>query len=161
MAGNANMKKIGFLVNNLGSCQLAYYLIRNTNKYLESNYLDDVIAFYENISKPCIPMNFAAMQIYEAWNYNGDLIATNIETASKLLSFPSRGKKIFYIWDLEWIRLTSKYFSQMRYLYQNEKLILWARGNTHKELIEDCWNVNVAGVVDDFNMKQIVELCQN
>lgn len=154
--------KIGFLVNNLGGSQLAYYLIRNVNFHLDKNYLIDVIAFYENLTKPCVPMSFASMPINEAWNYQADaIIATNLATAAKLLSFPTPAKKIFYVWDIEWLRLKQRYFRELRGIYSSPKIELWARSASHAELISDCWNKDVKGVVNDFNMNEIVKLCQN
>lgn len=148
--------KLGVLVNNLGPSQLAFNIIKNVNQ--STGF--DFIAFYENFLRPCIPMNFATMQIYEAWGYDGILIATKLSNAAQLVKFPLAKNKFFYVWDLEWLYAKEKYFRYLQGIYANPELKLIARSQSHKDLIEDCWNVKVAGIVDDFNIKQLKEVAQ-
>lgn len=146
--------KLGILMNNLGPTQLAYYAIINNNKKNDI----DCILFYENQAKSCLPMNFATMQIYEAYTYEADIIATSISTAHKMLSFPSAKNKFFYVWDLEWMRIRNKNFNYLSNIYRNDKIHLIARSQSHKNIIEDCWNVKVCAVIDDCNISELVKV---
>jgi hypothetical protein len=150
----------GFLVNNLGSNQLAYYLIRNINQYLDRENPTDIIIFYEQLTRPCFIPNCAVMYTQEAWSYDGVVIATNLSTAEKLLRFPSPKKKYFYVWDLEWLRHSGK-FSDYKKLYRNPELKLIARSVQHAHIIEQCWNTSVAAIIENVNIEKLVQLCQN
>ncbi len=145
--------KLGILLNNLGPNQLAYNVIKTGNFIKDSDY----IVFYENFLKPCIPANFATMQLFEAWGYDGTMIATNLSSAAQLITFPLAKQKYFYVWDLEWLRMKEKAFRPLCNIYRSG-LTLLARSETHKKVIEDCWNVKVAAVLDDFNVDQLKEI---
>jgi hypothetical protein len=153
--------KLSVALNNLGPNQLAYNVIKNFNKASENQVGIDFLAFYENFSPPCFAPNFAVMQIYEGWSYNGIVVATSLSTASKALSFPSSAAKFFYVWDLEWIRMKHKYAKELYSIYRNPNLKLIARSKSHKNLIEDCWNTKVVGIVDDFNLNELLLCLQN
>lgn len=146
--------KLGVLLDNLGPNQLALNVITNGNKVRDT----DFIAFYENSAKPYISPDFAIMQAFEAWGYRGILIATSLSTASQMITFPVCKEKYFYVWDLEWIRMKEKYFKTLHSIYSNPKLKLIARSNSHKKIIEDCWNTPVVGIVDDFDLTQMNEI---
>lgn len=148
--------KLGVIVDNLGPNQLAYNVIKAGNFLKGCDY----IVFYENFLKPCIPTNFATMQMFEAWGYDGTMIATNLSSASQLSNFPLVKHRYFYIWDLEWLRMKEKHFRPLAEVYRNPNLILIARSENHKNVIETCWNVKVAGIVDDFEMSQLYEVVQ-
>lgn len=146
--------KLGILLDNLGPNQLAFNVIKNGNEVKDF----DFIAFYENFLRPCIPPNFAIMQSFEAWSYDGALVATNLSTAGKLISYPICKHKYFYVWDLEWIRLKEKHYGGLQPIYNHPKLKVIARSQSHKDIIENCWNVKVAGIVDDCNISKIQEI---
>jgi hypothetical protein len=153
------MMKLGILLNNLGPNQLAYTAIRNNNFYVDRAQDFDCILFYENYVRPCLPMNFASMQVFEAYGYDGTLVATSLSSAHKALECYASKKKFFYVWDLEWMRLQQfKQFRDLHNIYANKELTLIARSQQHKDVIEDSWNVNVAGVVDNFDMRQMAEV---
>lgn len=152
--------KIGILVNNLGLAQSNWYLIQNINRMLGERFDIDVMVFYEEPHRPCAPTNFALMQMVEAWGYDGSVVATTLSTAAKALSFPGTVKKWFYIWDLEWVHMRLKDYAMLQSIYANTSLQLLARSDEHARVIQDCWNRPVSGIVEDFNMKKMVLLCQ-
>lgn len=154
------MLKIAGLVNNLGPSQLAYHAIHNINYTLINKPELDILLFYENVNRPCLPLNFAVMQMYEAWNYDGICVATDLNTAAKLINFPGPKRKFFYVWDLEWLRLKQKHFNVLYNIYAAPQLELLARSKSHAKLIEDCWNTKVTSIIDNFNLREIMELCQ-
>ena len=148
------MKKIGFLVNDLNPSQLSYFLIKNANEFLTKNKDYDIYIFYDNLAVPCLTPNFAIMQAAEAFSFDGTLIATNLNTASKLINFPSAEKKYFYVWDLDWMRMKNKSFDALQSIYGNKELSLIARSDEHKQAIENAWNAPVKNVISNFDMSK-------
>jgi hypothetical protein len=149
---------IGVMVDSLAASQLCYYFIDNTNKFLAANPKASVFAFYEELSYPCIFPEFSFMQIFEAWGFNGTLIATNLTSAAKLCRFTATDKKFFYVWDLEWTRHGQREFAGLETVYRNSSLRLIARSNDHARVIENCWNTKVHGVVNNFDYNQLLEI---
>lgn len=149
------MRKFGVLLNDLSASQLSYYFIRNTNRLLAERADIDVIAFVDHMVKPCLNPSFAVMHMAEAYAYDAVMVATNLGTAFKLLTFPCSIRKHFYVWDLEWCRRPSMYDS-FASIYRNPELSLWARGTSHSQLIENAWNRPAEKLVDDFKWSDIL-----
>ena len=156
----SNLKNISVLVEDTGASQSSFFIISELNKLSASNPEIDAIIFYENQHKNCLPANFAVMPINEGWGQSGPIIATSFSTAHKLLSFPSN-KKIFYVWDLEWIRNgynSIKKYESYSSVYTDQSLELVARSESHKRAIENAFNRKVNHVISDFNMSDILEI---
>lgn len=149
---------INFLVNDIGAGQLGYYLTTQLNELGNTHPEIDGIVFYNNLHKHCIHPNFAIMQMIEIWQQKGPSIATSLSTASKLVHCPGPSPKFFYIWDLEWLRHKQKTYSSLRSIICVPDLILIARSESHKVIIENCFNCCIKYIVDDFDMEQIVEI---
>lgn len=150
-------RKFGVVVSDLLASQMALLLIKKANAHAASHPRDDVVVFYENISRSCVPLFGAAMHVSEAFAYDGILIATNLSTASKILNFPASPKKFFYVYDLEWTRLHQKDFRALYEIYGNPELTLLARSTEHAKVISDAWN-RQATVINDFDFERIAEL---
>lgn len=150
------MKKIGVLVNNVGATQLAFYLIKSGNKFVESINQDLTLFFYE-ISPECIRPNFAVMNLAEAYNYDGILIATDANSASRIIEFPGTINKFFYVWDLEWIRMRNKEFENLSTIYNNHKLPLIARSQNHYDILKKIWKEPI-GICEDANVEELFKI---
>lgn len=145
--------KIGVLLNNLGPSQLAYSVIRNGAKAVDHGL--DLMAFYERQAAPCLPLHIASMHIAEAYGYDGVLIATDLSTAAKLRTFPSATQKIFYVWDVEWTR--RQYMtSVLQKIYREPSFKILARSADLALAISQAWNVNIHGIVRDFNLNELI-----
>lgn len=151
-------KTINFLVSDLHASQSAYYLTRNINEYTKKDPFLEFMVFFENLSKPVITPNFAIMQIAEAWGQRGVTIATTLSTASRLIHFPAPSDKIFYIWDLEWMRPINKVYDMYAGIYLHPSLKLIARSKDHAMQIKNCFNRDVDAIISDFDMEQILEV---
>ena len=152
------MKNFSVLVNNLGSSQLSFFIIKEINALPALRPEIDGIVFYENLSSACLPVNFATMNMSECWCHSGPIVATSFSTAKTLSEFPSE-KKMFYVWDLEWMRSNNKkQYEEYRDVYTNESMELIARSTSHKEAIENAFNRTVNYVIPDFNLMKILEV---
>lgn len=141
--------KVGFLLSNVGPSELSYNILNRG--MIHSDDIDTVI-FFEQITKPCIDSLVAKMHISEAYHYDGPIIATCLNTLNKLLTFPSPHPKLFFLNDLEWLRLPNKNFAQLEYLYRNPHINLICRSNEHKKLVESCWNRKVKFIAERYNL---------
>ena len=156
----SNLKNINILVPNTGASQLSFFLIKELNTLTKTRPEIDSILFYENKHKNCLPTNFSVMQIAEAWGQSGAIIATTLSTARKLQKIPAK-KKMFYVWDLEWLRNAGeKSYEKYSSVYGDSSLCLVARSEHHKKAIENAFNRSVEHVVSDFNMQNILEILE-
>lgn len=149
--------KLAFLVQDLGSTQLAYRLISQINKSTKERDNLDIVVFYENLVKPCIAPGFMITNIADCWSFNGAIVSTSLSTAHKLLNVPSARRKFFYSYDLEWIRYKDKSYEDMARIYCNKNLKLIARSKSHKDMLSMCWNRDV-NVIHDFNIEEFLKL---
>lgn len=153
------MNKLGIVLNNIGQNQPAYYAIKNSNKILKERQDLSIIIFYFNMTPQFISAQFGVMQISEAWGFDGTLISTDLQTTKKSLIMPAPKKKIFYVWDLEWLRgLTPNSYEEMAEVYQHPEIELVARSDSHKDAIENAWNRPVKKIISDFNMEEMLDL---
>lgn len=143
-------KKLGILVNSMSFGQMSVFLSDALNQ------TRDVAGtvFFENQGSPNYICNFAMMDLSYAWDFNAPLIATSMSTASKLVDMPTNHQRYFYVWDLEWVRLSKKNYQQLQSVYGNKKLKLFARSEDHRAAIKNAWNRDSI-IVDDFDMDTI------
>ena len=152
------LNSFSVLIENTGASQIAFFVIGAINNLTNSRPNIDVILFYENKHKDCISTNFSTMQISECWGYNGPVIATSFSTAKKLINLPSTSKKIFYVWNLEWMGVNK--YEDYEGVYTNKNIELVARSDDHKKIIENTFNRKVSRVISDFNIQDILEVLE-
>lgn len=154
--------KLGILVDNLRAVQKNYYMIQSLNNFI-SNSEHDAIVFYQEPMIPCAPIRFSVIQMIEAYSFDGAVIATSISLAQKLLNFPGPSRKIFYVWDLEWME-NMYYHHQLSELFRHPDIQIITRSSSYAKKISDCWNIDLPEVVEDFNIEELVdkaERCPN
>lgn len=147
------MKNIGIALPNLSGGMISFELLSSISSNLEI----PVTVFWEEIARPCFPLTCSVMPIYEAWSFPGPVIATNFSTASKLIKMPGPSRKFYYVVDLEWVG-RGQPFEQYQAVYGNPNLTLIARGETHKKILENCWNRKVPFVCPTFSIDKMMEL---
>jgi hypothetical protein len=119
----------------------------------------DVVFFYQQVSPTPLKPFCATMNISEIWSFDGTLIATDINSASVVNKVVSPAKKIFYVWDLEWMRP----YHQQNYLYnlsifRSPYLKLVARSEDHVKLIEHYCNRKVDNVIQNFQLDNFLKV---
>jgi len=153
--------QINFLVENIGATQLGYTLTRELN-YLQTTHREiDCIVFYNTLHKHAMVPNFAIMQMIEAWNQPGVTVATSITTASQLLTYPGPQLKIYYMWDLPWMRLRPKIYSVTQQVVTNPNLMLLARSEHHAAAIQNAYNVQKPAVVNNMHIDELLKVINN
>lgn len=151
--------KIGVILPHLGPSQLAFNVVNQINQLSNFNNNFDFMLFFENLVKPCINPNCAAVNANEIWSFEGILISTNINAAIASAKAVNRARNIFYVWDLEWLRGMTDFPFNMQ-AYRNPNVELVARSQHHVRAIEDYCNRKVSKVIEDINLIEIVKLCQ-
>ena len=141
--------KIGFLISQYGDNELAKTFISSANRFLCDSSGVDIIGFVANQMKPISHPIFATMNLNEAFDYDGIVVATTIDLALKLARFPGPTKRYLYLWELMWTRYG---FEELMGLFHNPKLTVVLRTEQHKEIVEKCWNCNVDWVIPDFDI---------
>jgi hypothetical protein len=148
----APVRKIGFVLRDLGPSQLAYALIRELNAASGC----DPYVFWEEPRRPCVTPRFACMPVVDAWSFDGPLVATTLSTANKVRAIPAASPKLFYVWDLEWVRPQRKHWLQFQPVYGDPALTLVARDESHRDAIESAWNRKVLHVTGSPNLEKFL-----
>lgn len=151
-------------MEDFGASQISYYVTTRFNSLCEKWALlknkIDVVVFYDNLHRNCMIPQFATMQMIEAWDQKGVTVATSLNTAYKLLSFPGPIGKIYYVWDLVWMRMNPRIYSISRDVFTSPNLTLVARSLHHKRAIENAFNMEVPYVIPDCDIVQFIEVSE-
>ena len=147
------MQSIAIVVDNLGLKDLSYFLIKEINNYKQDL---DIIVFNESPYLPPIKPQFAVLQISSLYSYEHTAIATSFKTALRLLSSPSPIRKLFYLWELDWM-MGIYQFDQLLNLYNNPQLELLTRTEQQQQIVKNVWDKD-SKVINNFNLEQLI-LC--
>lgn len=153
------MQPLNFLVDHIGASHMAYYLIEEAN-VLTENGEANVIIFFDQLHAPCRRLKVPTMMMVEAWAQPGVSIATSCSTAARLLNFPGPQRKLFYVWDMIWLR-NPKRVGAYSELFRNPELTLIARCPDHAEALANDFNVEVPYVFDNFQREGLLEVMQD
>ena len=152
--------KIGVVVDDLSASQLSYHIIKNINNHLETSNTDFVV-FFQNSTSNMMPMLFSSMCINEIWSFDGVALATSVSTALAISKTFSPKQKSFYVWDLEWCRAKGRDFEYVVQAFNKDDIRLIARSKDHAKAIKNYCNKDVEGVVENFNINQLMGVINN
>jgi hypothetical protein len=148
--------QFGILLKKLGVTQQSYHLTRSVNALVDQDNRYSVTVFHEDWDLLLAVPHFTLMQAIELYGYPFKTMATDLKSAEFLLRCPAPIKKYFYVWDVEWMR--GHYdFEQLSYVYQNPKLELIARTDSHAKIIENCWKTPKF-IMNDFDTNVLKEI---
>lgn len=148
---------INIFLDNLGANQAAYSTITQINSFYQEKNNNTITVFYNDLQKFCIQPHFTVLHVVEGWGQDGVGIATSFTTLEKMIEFPRLNPKIYYMWDLDFLRLQPKYYDIGRNSICNPSIKLICRSLGHAALIKNNFNRKVDFVVDQFNFKGILE----
>jgi hypothetical protein len=154
---SSKLRKIGILFDDLTMSQKTWLAIEQCHKELQYGNNFDPVLFIKNMSIPCVRPRFGTLFIHEMWHFDGVLVATDLESAEQLTKVVSKAKKIFYVWDLEWIR-NKKDFVYNVDIYRNPELKLVARSLNHANEITRYSGRNIDSINTNFNIQKLLEL---
>lgn len=149
------MQKIAVILNNLGSNQSTFSIISNMNSSCLSNDLDPAIFELNNVTH-IMRARFGIFPINYAYLYDGILVSTDVETTKFSLESCRSKKKIFYVWDLEWMRNLKSFESNQIYALPELKII--TRSEDHAKCIERVCRRRVDAIIPQFNLKEISKI---
>ena len=112
------IKNIGIVLNHLGASQLAYLAIHNANT-INKKGEHELLLFFKTMVQPCLVVQAACMHIAELYSFTGTIISTDIDSNITVINIPTACKKVFYVWDLEWLRDHKDYKYNMVSLLKN------------------------------------------
>lgn len=150
------MHKLGITLPHLGGSQIGLEVFESINTFYPSNYLYDILLFYENVKKEAFTFPCAAMACSEMFGYDGTVIATNLNTAEELSKIVTVKRKVFYVYDLDWVYLEHKDFETLTKIYQYKDFELYTRCDSYAKYLENAFNVKVHGVLPKFDLKRFI-----
>ena len=150
---------IAAVINNLGPSQNSYYLIKEFNKAASDKSMS-LSVFFERSAIPVVSTMFSCRSVSFISSYHHNAIATSLEEANILLRGNNSSKKFLYLWDLEWLRNPGQYNDTCDMLL-DKRLNIIARSESHATMIENFCNKKPVGIVDNWNIGQLIEVIQN
>ena len=106
-----------------------------------------------HVTKPL----FSCMSIAFFSDYDGVAIATTIEEAHSLLQSSNNSDKYLYLWDMPWTEQPVNH-DMICNILRDDNIKIIARSESHAKVIENFCNRKVAGIVDDWNKEQLLEI---
>jgi len=152
----ANRNCIAALVENMGPSQKNFHMIKKFNEIAQSSSTS-VTCFYSNLTVPVSNAFFACMNMSGFSSYKGIAISTDLETTQAMMKTTANANKFYYVWDLEWLYQTISY-ETVQSILQDESLQILARSESHAKLIENFSNKKISGIVDNWNIQQLMEV---
>lgn len=151
--------KVGVMVEDLRPSTMNYSLIELGNRIANERIDIDFYVFNESWKKPHASICFPLLQQRHIWGFDGLLIATNINTARKLINLPNTAKKSFYVWNLiEWTNsLTNA--KEVLELYRANNLTILTRSKDYAFVLKNNFNVESI-ILEDFNYEESIKLFQ-
>lgn len=147
---------IGLIVKEISLSDAHYSMTINLNRAQESRI--DVSPTIFRMTPGYIPYvcRFGVLELKQAWGFTGPLMVCSEDCVKSLLNMPSTNDKYFYVWDLEWLYKNHSY-EYNNNIYNNDKIKLIARSQSHFDVLKKCWKEPV-GIVKDFNYEQLVKV---
>jgi hypothetical protein len=143
------MKKIGLI-----SKHLLELVVIEANRFLTESQDSDVVYFIQNQSLSDEVPAFGIMNIVEAYDFDGILIAFDLDSAEKIIRMPGASHRIYYITEAEWVN-NGRTYDQLLNILRNPRLTFVTNTEDLKEIVEDCWQYKVSAVIPDYDVGAI------
>lgn len=154
------MIKLGIALDSLGCSQLSYRVIREINNLMLGRFDIPISVFYQDLERPLGKLLTGYFNMSESWLFNGSMIATSQSTANKMMAMLGPRQKIYYVQDLDF--LNSVVDSEIFYnLFGNPDMEILCRSKHHQKVIENNFNVEVRGVVENFMLKDLLNFIED
>lgn len=148
--------KTGIILDQFDSSQKTLELVQSLNSLNKLDRYIDTVVFYKEFGISPIYEKFATMHEEQLWGFKGIGISTSISTTISLINAKLVKKKLFYVWDLEWIH--NQYnIRQIQNIYNHPSITLIARNDYHKKAISKAWKTPKY-ILESFNYEQLAEI---
>lgn len=149
-------KKIGIIHKDWGPSDCAFFGILFGNELVSKTDID-LIYFYEDLPKFVIQPNSGSMNIHDIWGFDGLTIATSLDSAAALNNVTGNHPKVFYTWDLEFLR-NQKNFVYNNQIYRSPKLKIVCRSIEQAKCFSNYANRQPDAIIEDFNLFEFWKL---
>lgn len=140
----------------LSPSQKSFYLIKEFNKCMNDTDISPSVFHNRNCIPPKHPFFATKMSLFMS-SFNGVLIGTTLEEARTILKLPEKSDRYLYLWNLDWLKNPVRFQTAMQIL-RDDKIKIIARSVSHADLIENFCNKKTVGIVDNWNMKQLLNI---
>ena len=147
------MEKIGILIDRPDRNQKFYTICKELNKLSERGV--DVILFYTDSGRILEPTKFAMMEMSYVFQYDGILVSTDVVTTEIMRNNFNAKKKLFYVWDLEWLRAVRPFYINNN--AYNSEIETIARSQSHYDILSRVWK-KPSATIEEFNNEQLYNL---
>lgn len=149
---------IGIAIDNLNSNEFNKSLTQYCNEWINTDNRHSVNIFLEDIIPTDLLLKVPIFQLYHLYGFYGYVIATNMQLARRILTFPGQKQCFFYIYDITWYR--NKYhYRDLENIYCNENLKLICKTEEQKHIIKNCWQ-RESLVLQEPDPKLLIELLE-
>ena len=90
-------------------------------------------------------------------NYHHTTISTTLQEADMLLKSNNNSTKYLYLWNMDWL-MQPIHFAPAMDILRDERLHIISRSKSHSDIIENFCNKSPIGIVDNWNLDQLVEV---
>lgn len=117
------------------------------------NYKDNAALVTRNLTQNFFPIKFPIINYSKIFSGYLDekslLVATDLDSALTLSKVRNKAKKIFYVWELEYLKNKNYQYSQSIY----NKFPVYTRSESYKQALDNYANIN--SEVFDLNLEKI------
>ena len=146
------VQKLGIIVPDIAHSQLSYELVNSVNAFVDMNSGVDVVLFVENKLPIMYPVNTAVMELQDAWGYDGNVVATTLSTAKVLAGCPGHNRKLFYVYNFEWIFNANAYYDYIKVV---PRLEIITRTPDYDKMFTNCFNRKSEFTLPEMNIEEL------
>jgi hypothetical protein len=149
--------RYGIIVDHTAFSELNGDIVNEIQKLAVSSK-DDICLFSDNISNRIVEFKCAVLDTASCPSFTqGILIATNLSTAITLKKLAVAAKKVFYVWDPEWIYKNVS-FDDLHGVLSDENIHCMCRHLNHCRIVENLCGINPS-LLEKFSLENINEIC--
>ncbi len=112
------------------------------------------IVFQREVKPYPLSPTFSIMGQNEIFNFDGVLVATDIYSAKLALGNFNAVKKVYYLWDLDWIFASQPNYNSNAGIFLNPQFEFVVRSTDHAKIFKKVWGKRIH-VVEEFEYEQL------
>lgn len=133
----------------LSCSQINYEIFKQLNKLVDKI---PCCLVYKNLTNSFYPAKFPVLnysKIFSGYLTNSLIIATDLESAYTLSNTKNMAKKIFYVWELEFLK--NKKYATNYHIYN--RLPVFTRSKSYKQALDNYANID--SKVEELNLEKL------